>query len=65
MYFTKNKDKIEKSTFILRRGFLTGQIMDSLMKSTERLYLSGDDFTINLIPAALVTVALLGCELTL
>ena len=36
--------------------------MTTIVEKTERLYLTDSDYTINLIPAALVTTALLGCE---
>ena len=43
-------------------SLLKGEKITSLFEKTERLYFSGTDFTINLIPAALVGVALVGCE---
>jgi hypothetical protein len=46
----------------LATGLFGGGSMDSLMERTERLYFNGTDYTINLIPIALVSVAVLGCE---
>jgi hypothetical protein len=46
----------------LATGLFGGGSLDSLMERTERLYFTGTDYTINLIPIALVSVAVLGCE---
>ena len=43
-------------------GLFGGGPTVSLMEGTERLYFTGTDYTINLIPIALVSVAVLGCE---
>ena len=46
----------------LATGLFGGGSMDTLMERTERLYFNGTDYTINLIPIALVSAAVLGCE---
>ena len=46
----------------LATGLFGGGSMDSLMERSERLYFTGTDYTINLIPIALVSAAVLGCE---
>jgi hypothetical protein len=53
----------EAKYYLLKYGDLATDLFggDS-MERTERLYFTGTDYTINIIPIALVSAAVLGCE---
>ena len=53
----------EAKYYLLNYGDLaTGLFGGGSMERAERLYFTGTDYTINLIPIALVSAAVLGCE---
>ena len=53
----------EAKYYLLNYGDLATDLFGAdSMERTERLYFTGTDYTINLIPIALVSAAVLGCE---
>ena len=59
-YLLNHEDLVATLTSLISGGGL-----NSDGERTERLYFTGADYTINLIPIALVTAAVLGCNLKL
>ena len=62
-YLLHHEDLVATLNSLISGGGLNNLNSDGAR--TERLYFTGADYTINLIPIALVTAAVLGCNLKL